>query len=149
VPEGLDLLNPGTGAVASAIVASFLTTGLVGLAAALIAAYVRPLWMRAGLVILGAALMATDAATPGAFLRDAGFYLVVIVALWAGITRIVRFNVMGYFLLAAIVALVPRATELLNQSNPYFHVNGYAVLAFALALLSWPLICWRRNVNAA
>jgi membrane protease YdiL (CAAX protease family) len=147
VPDGLDFLNPGTGAVASAIVASLFTVGLVGLAAALIAAYVRPLWMRAGLVILTAALMATGVATPGAFLRDAGFYLVVIVILWGGITRIVRFNVLGYFLLVAIVAVVPRATELLDQSNPYFHVNGYAVFAFALALLSWPLICWRRNVN--
>jgi hypothetical protein len=56
---------------------------------------------------------------------------------------------MGYFLLAAIVALVPRAADLLDQSNPYFRVNGYAVLAFAIALLSWPLICWRRNANAA
>ena len=63
-------------------------------------------------------------------------------ALWFGVTHIVRFNVMGYFLLAAMMALVPGAIDLLEQPNPYFHANGYAVIAFALAMLAWPLIYW-------
>ena len=86
----------------------------------------------------------------GAFFRDAAFHLSWLSCLWFGVTRIVRFNVMGYFLLAAMVALVPGAVELLEQPNAYFHVNGYAVLAFALAMLAWPLIysrgaAWRIN----
>ena len=79
--------------------------------------------------------MATNVATPGAFFREAAFHLVAVVAVWFGVTHIARFNVLGYFLLAAMIALVPAAIELLEQPNPYLHANGYAILAFALRSL--------------
>src|SRR6202049_2631496 len=101
--------------------------------------------MRAALMILYAALMATNVATPGALLREAAFQLVLVASLWYGVTHIARFNVLGYFLLAAMVALVPGAIELLEQPNPYLHANGYAVLAFVLAILAWPLMRWQRG----
>jgi hypothetical protein len=145
VPNNLDVLNPAVGALASSIAAAFLTVGLLGLAAGLIAAYVRPAWMRAALMILYAALMATNVATPGAYFREAAFQLVAIAALWYGVTHFARFNVLGYFLLAAMVSLVPSAIELLEQPNPYLQANGYAVLAFALAILAWPLMRWQRS----
>ena len=59
-------------------------------------------------------------------------------------THIARFNVLGYFLLAAMLALVPGAIELLEQPNPYLHANGYGVIAFAIAILAWPLMRWQR-----
>ncbi len=149
VPEGLDLLNPGAGVIASAISASFLFMGLAGLTAGLISLYVRQRWMRAGLVVLYAVVTATNVATTGAFLRDAAFNLAVVAVIWFGVTRIVRFNLMGYFLLAAAMAMFPSAVELVEQPNPYFHVNGYAVFAFALAILTWPLIYWRRSANVS
>ena len=145
VPENLDVLNPAVGTLAAAIASAFLTVGILGLAAALIAAYVRPAWMRAALMILYAALMATNVATPGAFFREAAFHLVAVATLWYGVTHIARFNVLGYFLLAAMLALVPGAIELLEQPNPYLHANGYAVIAFAIAILAWPLIRWQRG----
>ncbi|MBZ5699146.1 MAG: CPBP family intramembrane metalloprotease [Acidobacteriia bacterium] len=145
VPDGLDTLNPAAGTIASAISGSFFVAGLVALSAALIAAYVRPLWMRAGLSVFVAVLMATNVATPGAFLRDAAFHLLTIAVLWLGVTRVVRFNVMGYFLLASMIVLAPGAIELLKQPNAYFRANGYAVAAFALVLLAWPLLLWRRG----
>jgi hypothetical protein len=117
------------------------------MAASLVAAYVRPKWMRAGLVVLVAVLMATNVATPGAFLRDAAFHVVTIGALWLGVTRVVKFNVLGYFLLAAMSVLVPGAIESLEQPNAYFRANGYTVIAFALALLAWPLTSWRRGAS--
>ena len=52
---------------------------------------------------------------------------------------------MGYFLLSAMVALVPGAVNLLQQPNTYFHANGYVAIGFALAILAWPLIYWRRS----
>jgi membrane protease YdiL (CAAX protease family) len=149
VPSSLDGLNPAAGTGASGIAAGFFALGLVGMAVGLVAAYVRPLWMRAGLVILVAVLMATNAATPAAFFRDAAFHAVTIAALWLGVTRIVRFNAMGYFLLAAMTVLVPGAVELLAQPNAYFHANGYAVIALALALLAWPLLLWLRETPSA
>ena len=145
VPESLDALSPAIGGLASSVAVAFLWAGLLGLAAGLIAAYVRPAWMRAALLVLYAALIATNVATSGTFLHDAIFHLVTAVAIWFGVTRIVRFNVIGYFLLAAMTALVPAAIELLEQPNPYFHANGYAVAAAAIAILAWPLIRWQRG----
>jgi hypothetical protein len=147
VPGSLDGLNPSAGTIASGISAGFLEVGLAGMAAGLVAAYVRPQWMRAGLVVLVAALIATNVATPWAFLRDAALQAVTIGALWVGVTRIVRLNVMGYFLLAAMTVLVPGAIELLEQPNAYFRANGYTVAAFAVVLLAWPLISWRRGAS--
>jgi hypothetical protein len=144
VPGNLDLLNPSLGNLASAIAAAFLTAGILGLAVGLIAAYVRPMWMRVGLMILYAMLMATNVATPGAFFREAAFHLVAVAALWYGVTHIARFNVLAYFLLAAMLVLVPGAVELVEQPNPYFHANGYAVVAIAIAILAWPLMRWQR-----
>ncbi len=133
------------GAIASAITASFFTLGVAGLAAGLIAVYVRPRWMRAGLLLLYAVLMATNVATARGFLRETAFNLVLVTALWFGVTRIIRFNMLGYFLLAAMTALVPGVIQLIEQLNPYFHVNGYAVIAFAIAMFAWPFIFWRRT----
>jgi hypothetical protein len=148
VPNNLDVLNPAVGSLASSIAAAFFTVGLLGLAAGLLAPYFRRAWMRAAMMILYAGLMATNVATPGAFFREAAFHLVAIAALWYGVTHIARFNVLAYFLLAAMLALVPGAIELLEQPNPYLHANGYAVLAFVLATLAWPLIRWQRARSA-
>jgi membrane protease YdiL (CAAX protease family) len=149
VPGGLEGINPAAGTIASGISASFLYAGLVGMAVGLVAAYIRPLWMRAGLVVLIAVLMTTNVATPGGFLRNAAFHVVVILALWLGVTRIVRFNVMGYFLVAAMMTLASGAAELLDQPNAYFHSSGYAVIVFAFALLAWPLLSWVRSSASA
>jgi hypothetical protein len=145
VPQNLDQLHPAIGALAGSVAASFLTVGLLGIAAGLIAEYVRPAWMRGALMVAYAALMATNVATPGAFFRDALFHFVAVAVLWYGVTRIARFNALGYFLLAAIIALVPSAIELLKQPSPYFHASGYAVFACALALVVWPMLEWRRR----
>ena len=145
VPENVGLLNPAVGSLASAIVSAFLLVGFLGIVVGLIAAYVRPAWMRAGLLLVYAALVATNVATPGGFVREAAFQLVVAGVIWFGVAHIARFNVLGYFLLAATTALVPAAIELLEQPNSYLRANGYAVVAFALAILAWPLVRWQRS----
>jgi hypothetical protein len=145
VPENLDALNPAVGALAASIAAAFLAVGLLGLTVGLIAAYVRPAWMRAGLMVLYAVLMTTNVATPGAFFREAAFHLVAVSAVWYGVAHIARFNVLGYFLLAAMIVLIPSAIELLEQPNPSLHANGFAVIAIALAIVSWPLVRWQRG----
>jgi membrane protease YdiL (CAAX protease family) len=145
VPDNLDQINPALGGFASSIAAAFVMAGFVGLAAGLIAAYVRPPWMRAALLVLVAALMTTNVASPAAFFRDTAVHLAIVLVLWYGVTCLVRFNVLGYFLLAAMLSLIPSAIELLQQPNPYFHANGYAVVACAVAILAWPLMRWKRS----
>jgi len=144
VPGSLDALNPAAGAIASGISSGLIALGLIGVIVGLIAAYVRPVWMRAAHVVLVAVLITTDVATAGAFLRDAAFHLVILTAIWLIVTRVVRFNAMGYFLLAAMISVVPVAVELLQQPNAYFRMNGYAAVAFVLLLAGWPLKSWIR-----
>jgi hypothetical protein len=139
-PEGLDVLNPAVGGVGSAIVAAFLIVGALGIVAGLVATYIRPAWMRAALLTLLAVLLTTNVATPSAFFREAAFHLLAITAIWFGITRLARFNVLGYFLIAAMVSTAVPAAELLRQPSPYFRANGIAVCAAALALVTWPLL---------
>ena len=148
VPDGLDTLVPAAGTMASGIAASFAIVGVAGLVVALVAAYVRSLWMRVGLIILIAALITTNVATAGSFLHEAIFHLLALAALWFGISKIARFNVMGYFLTAVMIVVVPGAIELLEQPNAYFHANGYAVIVFALGLPALPLALWRRGASA-
>jgi hypothetical protein len=143
VPDNLDQLSPALGGFASGIAAAFVMAGFIGLAAGLIAAYVRPAWMRAALLVLVAVLMTTNVASTSSFVREAAMHLVVVLVFWYGVTRLARFNVLGYFLLAAMLALIPAAISLLQQPNAYFHANGYAVAAFAVGILAWPLIRWR------
>ena len=149
VPDILDLLNPAAGTIASGILRSFLITGMVAIVVALIAQYIRPRWERAALVILVAMLTATNAATLGTFLREAAFNAVVFAAAWFGVKHILRFNVLGYLLLAAMTELIPDAIELLTQPNRYFHGNGYAVIAFAAAIVAWTLVPWTRSTTSA
>ena len=149
VPESLDLLNPALGTMASGILRSFLIAGMVAMAVALIAEYIRPRWERAALVILAAMLLATNAATLGTFLREAAFHVVLFAAAWFAVKHVLRFNMLSYFLLAAMTVLIPEAIELLTQPNAYFHGNAYAVIAFAAALLAWPLVSWLRDTTSA
>jgi hypothetical protein len=145
VPDNLDQLSPALGGFASGIAAAFVTAGFIGLATGLIASYVRQAWMRAALLVLVAVLMTSNVASPASFVREAAIHLVVILVLWYGVANIVRFNVLAYFLLAAMLALIPAAISLLQQPNPYFHANGYAVVAFAIGILAWLLIRWRSS----
>ena len=51
--------------------------------------------------------------------------------------------VIGAYVVAALVTLVPSALELLEQPNSAYHMGGYAIAAFALVVLAWPLIRWQ------
>jgi hypothetical protein len=148
VPAGLDAWNPAIGTLASGILRSFLIPGMIAITVALVATYIRPRWMRAGMVVLVAVLLPANTATPGTFLQEAAFHVAIFAALWLSVKHIVRFNVLGYFLLAAMTALVPDAIELLAQPNTSFRANGYAVIASAVGLLAWPLMSWLRDTTS-
>ena len=131
------------------IAKQFLITGMVAIAVALIAEYIRPQWERAAFVVLVALLLATNAATLGTFLREAAFHVVVFAAAWLAVKYVLRFNVLGYFLLAVMTVLIPEGIDLITQPNVYFRGNAYAVIVFAIALVAWPLVSWRRNAISA
>jgi hypothetical protein len=66
-----------------------------------------------------------------------------------GVSRVFRFNMLGYFLLATFGSLVLGAAELLQHPESFVRWNGYATAAAVLALLVWPLAGWLKAERAA
>jgi uncharacterized membrane protein HdeD (DUF308 family) len=63
------------------------------------------------------------------------------------VTKLVQFNMLGYFLFFATVTAAQSAAELLGQPNSFYHASGAVVCAAALLLLAWPLAAARRARN--
>ncbi len=131
-------------AVAGALSGGLFLAGYIALAAGFIAGYVRQMWMRVGVALLVAVALAGDWGSPADFAQQVLVQLIILGVLWWGVIRVVRFNLLAYFLIAATVTLTGAATRLLQQPNPFFRANGYAVVGAALALLAWPLVAWLR-----
>jgi hypothetical protein len=68
---------------------------------------------------------------------------VVLVVLVLGVARLVRFNMLGYFLIAAATALLAGAVKLIPQPNGFYGANGYVVVLVLAGLLGWPLAKWQ------
>jgi hypothetical protein len=71
-----------------------------------------------------------------------------IVAIDVTVRYVVRFNVLGYFLILASLVLLAGASELLGQPDHFYRVNGYGVLTALAVLLVWPLFAWSRANSA-
>ncbi len=149
LPMGIDTYVPGAQAIGGAISSGLFMAGLVALAAGFIAGYVRQRWMQVGLIVLLAMVRAGDWGSPADYAKRVLVQLVFLGVAWWGVTRLVRFNLLGYFLLAAILTLVGAAVQLLQQPHPFLHANGIAVVVAAVVLLAWPLMAWRRAVAPA
>ena len=93
-----------------------------------------------------AILLIGQTGSAGEFAQNALITFVELGAIWWGARRIVRFNLLGYFLAAMLLALAPEAADLLRQPNSFFHANGWLVVAATVALFLWPLVEWRRGV---
>jgi hypothetical protein len=58
---------------------------------------------------------------------------------------VIRFNVLGYFLILAGLALLAGAGEMLGHPDYFYRANGYGVLAALVILFGWPLVAWQRT----
>jgi hypothetical protein len=65
-----------------------------------------------------------------------------------GVSRVIRFNVLGCLLIVALLALLGAAVSLLEQPEAFYRANGYAVIVMMLVLLAWPLLLWRMRASA-
>jgi drug/metabolite transporter (DMT)-like permease len=59
-----------------------------------------------------------------------------------GMTRVVRYNLLGCFLVVAGTSLLATAAKLFSQPEGFYRGNGYAVLLILAGLLAWPLWTW-------
>jgi hypothetical protein len=145
-----DATLPAASIAGTVLLRALMYTGLVALAAVFVAAYVKPAWLRA-LLFLGAALalVGSNWGTPADFAKQFVSQAVILAVLVFGVTRVVRFNLLGYFLVAASTALLAGASKLVAQPDAFYKTNGYVVFFVLIALLAWPLVAWQRSPASA
>lgn len=148
IPTGFDSLSPAAQAVASSVYDSLLSAAGIAVLSGFIAVRMKPLWLRLSLWVVATIAMMNGWGSPGDFAQQFLIHAATILVFWWGVTKIVRFNLLGYFLLMATLMLFGEGTALLRQPNSYLHHNGVMVLSALLLLLLWPLVAWRRALNS-
>jgi hypothetical protein len=147
--QSYDMMVPAAGIIGTVIFRSLLMLGILLLAGAFIGAELRLRWLRLALFFALAVGMVFSWGSPADFLKQ---FLVSVISLGVvvfGICRIVRFNLLGLFLVVACNLLLGGAGELVTQPNLFYRANGYAILLAIALLLVWPLILWRTNATVA
>jgi hypothetical protein len=110
--------------------------------------------MRSALLLGAAVALVGDWGSPADFAKRLLIEIVLLGVVWLGVQKVVRFNPLAYFLLAALPGLVIAAAELFQQPNPFFRANGWAAAGAAVVLVAWPLVAMQtaspdRTVSAA
>jgi membrane protease YdiL (CAAX protease family) len=146
-PAGLDSGFPAISGVANLVNNAYLGVALLAVAAGFLCyGWLRRTAVRAAIVVVAALLMASGV-TVGSFARSAVLELILLSVLWWGVSKLVRFNMLGYFLLLATMTAAQSAAELLAQPNSLFRANGAIVCVAGILLLAWPLVAWRRAAS--
>jgi len=149
LPASLDTTFPAAAFVARSVLEGLFLVGMLALVAGFVAGYLRRPWMRAGLVLVAAAALVGSWGSPADFAKSFLLALVNVAMIWWGVTRVMRFNLLGYFLVAVATFLLDAATQLFRQPADFYRLNGYIVVVALLALLAWPLAAWRASLANA
>jgi membrane protease YdiL (CAAX protease family) len=139
---------PGPAEAGAAVFHSLLTVAVLALAGAFIGAELRARWLRLFLFFAVAASVVTSWGSPADFLKQFIIESILLVIVVFGIRRVVRFNLLGLFLIAAITALLAATLELISQPDLFYRHQAYLLLLAILTLLVWPLSTWRLRRNA-
>jgi hypothetical protein len=159
LPEGaaasfganLDAVLPVMAILGSGVRAGLTYTALVAITAAFIASMIRNKWLRAALFLAAVLALGGFAANWHAPMDVAK--TMVIGAVWIAVIDlavryVIRFNVLGYFLILTGLALLGGAGEMLGHPDYFYRVNGYGVFVGLVLLFGWPLVGWRRTEKA-
>jgi membrane protease YdiL (CAAX protease family) len=141
-----DAILPGASVLGSTLNHSLLFTGIVALVASFVAAQLRARWMRFLVFLLGALAMAgSNWGSPADFTKQWLAQMILLAVYVFGVRRVMRFNILGCFLVLAVMSLAGDAAELLAQPDRFYRANGYAVVLAMVLLLAWPFLAWRRG----
>jgi hypothetical protein len=80
--------------------------------------------------------------SPGDFLKQWIANAIFLGVVVLGVTRVVRLNLMGYFLVSAISVLALGTIELASQANHFYRQQGILCAVALVMLLVWPLASW-------
>lgn len=142
LPTNFDAYIPGAQTIGGAITWGLFAAGLVALAAGFVKLQVRHRALGLLLFFVMAVAWVGEWGSPADFAKQLLGRILLLGIIWLGVQRIVRFNLMAYFLLAAMAALGSAAASLLGQPNGFYRANGVGVVAATLGLALWPLMAW-------
>jgi hypothetical protein len=142
--QDFDAVFPAAAILGGTLLRGLLIAGLVTAIASFIAAYVRLGSVRVLLFFLGAlSLVGGGWGSPADFAKQFLAQLILLGVLVFGVRYLMRFNLLGCFLVVAGTSLVTGAAEMLAQPDAFYRSNGYAVLLMLALLFAWPLAGWR------
>jgi len=145
-----DAYVPAVSVLGTALLRSLLDTGVVALAASFVAGQIRAVWLRALVFAVGAlALMPGNWGSAADFVKQWVAELMLLGVIVLGVRYVMRFNILGCFLVVALTALGSAAGALVQQPDVFYRWNGYAVLIAVLLLLVWTFLKWspRRRIE--
>jgi hypothetical protein len=144
-----DAILPAASIVGGTVLRGLLFTGLVVATAAFVAAQVRQPGLRLALLLVGAlALAGTNWGSPADLAKQCLARLILLSVLVFGVRRVVRFNILGCFLVVAATSLLGGTSELVSQPDSFYRANGYAVLLALVLVFAWPFFAWRLGGSA-
>ena len=142
--SNFDAYLPLASTLGMSLLHSLLFTGTVALIASFIASHLRAAWLRILVFLLATlALMPSNWGSPADFVKQWLAELILLSVLVFGVRYILRFNLLGCFLLLATTALISAAAELLGQADRFYRLNGYGVILALVLVLAWPVFAWR------
>ena len=150
IGSNLDATIPSGAVFGDTLRTSFLSIGILALVASFVAAKIRPIWLRALLFLLGTlALVGGNWGGPADFVKQWVMQAVILGVIVAGVIRVMRFNLLGGFLVIAMISFVNGAAELLGQPSAFYRTNGYIVVALLVMAIAWLMWAWRSSSSPA
>ena len=142
----LDAFFPVAAIVGSGVRAGLLLTAVVAITAAFLATMIRGTWLRVLIFVLAVLALGGFSANwhdPVDVAKK-----MIIGAVWIGVIDlavryVIRFNVLGYFLIVTGLLLLAGAGEMLRHPDYFYRANGYGVVTALVVLFGWPLVAWR------
>ena len=141
--DNFDAFYPAAAVIGGAIWRSLLLTGTFALAASFLGAELRVRWLRLVLFFALAAAMVSDWGSGADFLKQFLASVLVLGFVVFGIRNVARFNLLGLFLAVTSTMLLGGATQMLQQPDSFYRIQGYWIVAALVLLLGWPLVAWR------
>jgi hypothetical protein len=144
----LDAFFPVGAILGSGIRGGLTYTALLAITAAFIACMIRAKWLRASVFVLAVLALGGNGANwhdPMDVAKKMIIGAVWIAVIDLAVRYVIRFNVLGYFLILAGIALSGGAGEMLRHPDYFYRANGYGVLVGLAVLFGWPLVAWRRG----
>jgi hypothetical protein len=148
--QGFDAIFPAGSVLGGTLIHGLFVTGMVVAVASFLAAHIPQPLLRISVLAAGALAMTGGGwGSPADLGKQLLARLILLSVLVFGVERLMRFNLLGCFLVVASTSLVSGAAELLGQPDSFYRANGYAVLLALGLLFAWPLAAWRLRATAS